>query len=453
LSPPCATGPSRSARPAAELAHHALAGGLIEQAAGLSVTAGDEAERLFANAEARLYYSQALEVLAQLPETDATRRARLDVLLKLVQISWMVEEIERTVERLAEAEALAEALGDRRQLAAIHYWSGVVYGTRAGMRQAREHGERALAEAQELGDEELMALASLQLGRVLSLQGQYGPVEGLLTPIIPVLERTANWPAWTDAHGYLGIALAARGQCAAGVAQGRRPLERAGHTETVKDCNEIRARHFLSIIYLYSDDLARMLEENDQVVRAAERLGDMLLLYRAYGFRSWAQGRLGKHEAAMQSLERAQGAASRAGGQLMGRDILDALAAAQLLAAGKVEEALACAKATAVFSREEVGGVLGEGLAERVWGEALARLSRWEEAEPHLAAGVRALLSGECRLEAARTQVVWGLLCRERGDKAAAQAHLERARAQFEASGLGHEREVVQGYLSQIIQR
>jgi hypothetical protein len=48
---------------------------------------------------------------------------------------------------------------------------------------------------QELEDEELVALASLQLGRVLSLQGQYGLVEGLLIPIIPVLERTANWPA------------------------------------------------------------------------------------------------------------------------------------------------------------------------------------------------------------------------------------------------------------------
>jgi hypothetical protein len=118
-----------------------------------------------------------------------------------------------------------------------------------------------------------------------------------------------------------------------------------------------------------------------------------------------------------------------------------------------VEEALACAKVTAALAREEVGGILGEGLAERVRGEALARLSQWEEAEPHLAASVRTLLSGECRLEAARTQVVWGLLCREHGDRAAAQAHLEQACAQFEASGLGHEREVVQGYLSQLIQR
>ena len=75
------------ARPAAELAHHALAAGLAEQAAHFSLTAGDEAVGLFANAEARLHYTQALEALAQLPETEATRSARVETLLKLVRIS------------------------------------------------------------------------------------------------------------------------------------------------------------------------------------------------------------------------------------------------------------------------------------------------------------------------------------------------------------------------------
>src|SRR4030095_9674115 len=128
--------------------------------------------------------------------------ARVEALLKLIQISWMVEAVEQTLERLAQAEALAQALRDRRRLASIHYWIGWVYGTRTATRQAREYAERALREAQELEDEELAALASLQLSRVLAQQGQYGRVEGLLTPIIPVLERRANWQAWTDALGY-----------------------------------------------------------------------------------------------------------------------------------------------------------------------------------------------------------------------------------------------------------
>jgi hypothetical protein len=134
----------------------------------------------------------------------------------------------------------------------------------------------------------------------------------------------------------------------------------------------------------------------------------------------------------------------------MGQDLLEAVTAELLLAAGRVEEALARAEVTIELSREEVGGILSEGLAQRVWGQALARLERWEEAERHLAASVQMLLSGEVFLEAARSQVAWGLLCRDRGDLAAAQGHLGQAAAQFETSGLMGELETVQSYLAQI---
>ena len=184
-------------RPAAELAQHALAAGLAEQAVRFSLAAGEEAVRLFANAEASLHYSQALEALSRLPETADTRGLRVETLLKLVQVSSMAVSVEQTLGRLAEAEGLAQALSDRRQLAQVHYWIAYVYATRNAMRQAREYAQRVLVEAQELGDEELVARASVQLSRFLILQGDHGPIEGLLTPVIAALERMANWLDWT----------------------------------------------------------------------------------------------------------------------------------------------------------------------------------------------------------------------------------------------------------------
>jgi len=440
-------------RPAAELTHHALEAGLMEQAVRFSLAAGDEAVRLFANTEAHLHYSQALEALSQLSDTADARDRRVDLILKLVQVSWMTVNVEHTLERLSEAEDLARGLPDpdRRRLAHIHYWRAVVYGTRNAMRQAREYAEHVLVEAQELGDEELVALASLQLSRVLTLQGQFGPIEGLLTPIIPVLERAARWLDWTYALGYLGSALAARGHVAAGVAQGQRALERARRADEMKSGRGVMARHFLSIIYLFGYDPSGMLEENDQVVKEAQQLGDWLLMYWGYGFRSWAQGLLGKHEEAMESMARSQVASQRLGERIMGQDILEAVTAELLLAPGRVEEALARAQAAIALAREEVGGILGEGMAQRVWGQALARLSRREEAETHLAASWQTLLSGEALLEAARTQVAWGLLCRDRGDTVSAQEHFESAAAQFKASGLTRELETVQSYLAQLM--
>ncbi len=249
--------------PAAGLAYHAQAAGLAEQTMRFSLVAGDEAVRVSANAEASLHYIQALEALSQIPETVNTQRMRLETLLKLVQVSWMIVDIERTLERLAEAERLARGLLDQRQLVHIHYWIGVVYGTRRSMRQARAYIEGVLVEARALGDEELVALASLQLSRVQVLQGQYSPVEPLLTPIIPILERLGKWLDWTYALGYLGVALAARGQCREAVAQGQRSVEHAGNTEEMRSYRSLQARHFLSIIYLYSGDPSSMLKAND----------------------------------------------------------------------------------------------------------------------------------------------------------------------------------------------
>ncbi|MBO0790680.1 MAG: AAA family ATPase [Ktedonobacteraceae bacterium] len=439
-------------RPVAELAHHALAGGLPEQAVHLSLAAGDEAVHLFAHTEAQSHYTQALEALSQLPAMTTTQSTRVETLLKLVQICWMAVDVARTLSLLAEAEELARTLHDQRQLALIHYWTGVVSSSCTALRHARPAVEQVLAEAQALGDEELVALASVQLSRVLDLQGRYSTVEALLTPAIPVLERAANWQAWTDALGYLGIAQAARGQCAAGLALGQCALERAQRSGEVKHHHGIRARHFLSIISLFSGDCSYMLKESEQIVQEAGRIGDWLLVYWAYGFRSWTQSHLGQYDDALQSMARAREAGNHLGEHLMGQDILEAVTAEILLATGRAEEALACAEATITLAREEVDGLLSTGLAERVCAQALAQLSRWEEAKRHLAASVQILRSGEALLEVARTRVVWGLLCRDHHERAAAQAHLEQACVQFEASGLTHDRDTVQRSLTDLVQ-
>ena len=64
---------------------------------------------------------------------------------------------------------------------------------------------------------------------------------------------------------------------------------------------------------------------------------------------------------------------------------------------------------------------------------------QWDEAEAQLAHSLRLLEEGQSWLEAARTHVAWGAVCRDRGDLAAARAHWEQAAAQWERSELGHE--------------
>lgn len=192
-----------------------------------------------------------------------------------------------------------------------------------------------------------------------------------------------------------------------------------------------------------------MRSEGRQAVEEAQRVGDWVIVYMGYGYGAWAESRLGKYEEGMQSIALAQAARQQLGGQMLFQDTFAAVTAELVLSAGRVEEALARAEAVVELAGE-VGGILSAGLAQRVWGQALARLARWEEAEAHLAESWQILLSGENLLEAARTQVAWGLLCRDRGDQASAQGHWEQAAAQFAASGLTRELEMVRTSLSQL---
>lgn len=205
---------------------------------------------------------------------------------------------------------------------------------------------------------------------------------------------------------------------------------------------------YLSLISLHGGDPSQMLADSRQAVEGAELLGEWLIVYLGYGLCAWAQSRLGQPEEGMQSMENAQSAGNRLGLTFF-RDTLAAVTAELLLAADRVEEALAHAEADVELATE-VGGILSAGIAQRVWGQALARQARWDEAEMHLKASVQVLLTGELLLEAARTQVTWGLLCRDRGDTAEALGHLEQAAAQFEMAGLTKELETVHRSLAQM---
>ena len=439
----------RLRRPAAELAQHARAAGLTEQAVRFSLAAGEEAVRLLANAEASLHYTQALEALSQLPKTADTPGLRVETILKLVPASYMAVNLERTLEWLTEAESLAQAFPDRRQLVRVHCWMAYIYCSRNATRQTIEYAQHVLGEAQELGDEALVGLASIQLGRGLFNLGDFGPMEGLLTPVLPLFERTGSWLDWTYTLGYLGTALAAGGQYTAGRALVQRALEQARRAGNMKSTHGNVSHLFLSYIYLQGGDPAQALSEARQAVEGAERIGEPAFAYIGYGSCGWALSRLGKHEEGMQQMERAQAIRQQLGGWMLLQNTFAAISTELLLAAGRVEEALAGAEAVVERIQEE-GGILSAGLAQRVWGQALARLARGEEAEAHLAESWQILLSGKNVLEAARTQVAWGLLCRDRGEMALAQEHLLEAAAQFEASGLTSERETVQSYLAQM---
>jgi len=442
------------AAPAAQLAHHARAGGLLEAAFHWSLAAGDEALRLFAaTAMVRVHYAEALESLSHLPETTENRHHRVETIMKQVAIASFSDPPEQSLALLTEAEALVLALppeegserSARLSLARIHFWTGRIHAHRNDRQQAVQYFRQARAGAEEVEDEDLVAVVSGMIGRVLATQGYCGQARPLLTQALPVLERAANvesdWLEYIQTLGYLGDVLAACGKYREGLLMTQRALtlaqERGDFFAIV-----VGSLH-LVLTYFLGGETQRVLEESRAVVRTAEQEGDWVNATIGYGLCAWAENQLGQQDAALASMAQQQALAQRLGEQrLILGDWFAAINAEIVLSARRVEEALALAEEAVTYAHS-VDGKYAEGLAQRVWGQALAALTppRWDEVEGHLTISLQAFETCEMLPEIARTHRTWGLLCRDDHDLASAQAHLEKAAAIFEACGLTDERE------------
>jgi class 3 adenylate cyclase/tetratricopeptide (TPR) repeat protein len=438
------------------IAEHFLRAEAWAQAADYLLRAGDEAARLSADAEARGHYEKAMHVLLRLPDTVENRRRRVDTTLKQVAVSSIADRPDLNLARLAAAEALAGELPtvasatdeDRLRLARVRYWMGRIHHVSGDPRQAIAHYRQVLAIGQELGDEQLTAIPSAMIGMALAVQGQWAKAGQLLSQAVPALERAGEWREWCRVVGYLGISVVARGDYHRGVAEAQRALDRALE---VNDQAIIGSNHILlCVTHVLNERMEALAAAAQEAVKAAERSGEQVILYAGLAFRGWANGRLGHHAAARSDMD--QSNAVGAGlGQLILADWFAVARADIALAAGRIEEALTLAE-QAVGVAKQVGSVFTEGLAHRVWAQALAAATppRWEEAEAHMATSLRALESGEAHLPAAHVRLLWGQLCRDHQDTAAALNHAQRAADQFAASQLDDELRQARRFIMEI---
>jgi DNA-binding SARP family transcriptional activator len=431
--------------PAAQLAQHALAARLFEPAFRFSVAAGDQARRLFARREARMHYMNALDCLSHLPVTTQNPRRHVDTALKKVNTPFSPQAPKPNLVQLSEVEALVKALSNteeadnerRLSQARVHFWMGRMHYYHNDRRKALGCFQSMLAEAQELGDEELIAISSSVTSRILVHQGYFIQARPLLVQAITALERAANWTEYIDTIGYLGIVLAGRGEYRVGVEAVQRALKEHGLTaDALCHCE-------LTMMYILGGETQRALEESRAIVSVGEQAGDRFAVYLGHGMQAWVETRLGHHEQALAHMIQQQATGASLGEErLVIEDTFAAVRAEIALNAGRIEEALALAEEAVAYA-QTMDGKFAEGLAQRTQALALVAFSppRWEAARVHIAASLQAFEAGEILLEMARTHQEWARLCRVHHGLLEARFHMEQAAAKFEACGLLEERE------------
>jgi class 3 adenylate cyclase/tetratricopeptide (TPR) repeat protein len=165
------------------LAYHFAASGAVAEAARYAERAGDKAMASSALDRAQLQYRSALDAIDQLESSPAHYERWMTILEKLATACVFdpsrdqLPVLERAIER-------AEAADDRKGLASAEFWLGYVNYALGEQSAARQHFERALAEAQALGEESLALRIQATLGQSSAAAGDYQKALTLLEPVI-----------------------------------------------------------------------------------------------------------------------------------------------------------------------------------------------------------------------------------------------------------------------------
>ncbi len=430
---------------ATRVAQHYAQAGDAEQTAKYAELAGDAASALFAYPEARAQYADALNALETLPLNPLLARRRIDLLIKYVIAAQRLEGPDRSLENLAQAEALfdnipvPETLEDRARRARIAFWQGDSLLHKSQPRQAVKYMQQVLEiVASGVDDESLAAIPANVMGRALAVQGQFPRAQPLLERAVPALEHTSNWREWVLAKGFLALTLAVRGDITAALTQTSGALARAQELGTLTGVADSYV--LTSFVYMQAGQYAKSLAAAQASFEHARQLDDHLVMYIALNACAWPAVRLGQFETARQSFRQARQIAEQSGGQLVFADWF-AVAEAELeFSSNTPAAALERAEAALEFA-QTVGSLYSTAVAHRVCGQALAAQGKFDAAVEHWTEALQLFETGDARLEAARTHVLLGNLLRKHKDAHLASEHFSKAAIEFERSGLTAELE------------
>jgi tetratricopeptide (TPR) repeat protein len=183
--------PDRLVEQVERLAHHAVRGELREKAVHYLRQAGLRATARWALPDARAWFEQALGILAALPESQSTLEQAFELRLEVRPVLNQLGEIGRVLERLREAEALAERLNDDGRRGGVCAFMTIIHWQLGEHDEAHATGSHALAIAGRLGDLRLRILSTSLLEQSHYFRGEYERVGELATDNLAALP--AHW--------------------------------------------------------------------------------------------------------------------------------------------------------------------------------------------------------------------------------------------------------------------
>jgi class 3 adenylate cyclase/tetratricopeptide (TPR) repeat protein len=289
------------------VAHHFTEAGLPSKAVGYWRKAGQLASARSAIREAVNSFERALCIVETLPESPSTLEQGFEIRFELRPVLNQFGEVRRTLERLREAEALAERLSDDRRRGRVCAFMTNSHSLLGELDEALVTGARALEIAGRIGDLRLRIPATTFLEQAHFFRGDYGRVVELVTNNLAALP--ADWvyenfgnaaPASVYDRVWQVMSLAELGrftEAAEPLTEAIRLAEPTRHAFTVG-----MTRWAASSLHLLKGDWPKAGSLSEAWIALVRSGNVVLLLARAVASSAWALAQLGEGSAAMDRL-------------------------------------------------------------------------------------------------------------------------------------------------------
>ena len=414
------------------LAYHYARSEHQEKAIEYALRAGDQAARLYANAEATTYYEQALAMARALPSSPEAQCSEIDAALKLAAVGMTRQHIERDQRNVERARALAEQLQDQSRLAETFYWLGRLQYVLGDPAKAIEYAGRSLEIADRLGDERLAAPPVNLMARCY-WRSDPPKARRMIERSVEQMARLGHKGEEATALGFAAMLFAAAGEFDRALAYADRGLALAQQIQN--PLAEAAAYMYRGTLHDQRGEDARAIADYACARRVAESAGDLFRVYIVKFWESRAHTRAGDPNRARTLAEEGFTLAERIGTRFVlahGKVSF----AESLLALGELEEACRVSR-EAILLSEESGDGFGAALAHRALAESLGRLhpsdSQWQR---ELLEAIRMLQDAEARPELARSHLSYARLLKASAQSHQARAHLAQAIDMFRRMGM-----------------
>jgi predicted ATPase/class 3 adenylate cyclase len=337
------------------LAFHAFRGQQWDRAVGYFRTAAAQAIRLAASRNAVQHLENALMAAGHF-SIDERASLEIDLRVELRHALTPLGQVQKTLDSLAAAEALATSMGDRPRLARIVSFTACCLVNQARHTEALATGARALAITRELHDLPLEIATRMYMARARLARAEFQEAVKILKEIIQALnEKSADdflglpmLPA-TAARSVLALSLAQTGNFRDAATQASEAASRASTSRQPDSI--VWGNWSLGVV-------AMQRGASDEAVGIFKGLCDLCRTHdldaytsRAIAGLGCAKARLGQVKEGLQLLQSAVAMDASAEPMTTRSFALNALAEVLFLA-GEEEDAIAACNQTLQFTRE-----------------------------------------------------------------------------------------------------